>query len=344
MKFGFGLITCQRYPGDPRTDVDLYREALELVEKAEDLGFDSAWVSEHHFWDDAYMPSLLTFCAAAGARTSRITIGTAVLLAPLYEPLRLAEDAASVDLISAGRFILGLGQGWMPHEFEAFKVPLAGRHRRFEDTIVVLRQAWSDELVTGGKVISYPTVLVTPKPARAGGPPIWIGADREPAMRRAGRIADGFMSSSAVGPKEWSEQVKWVLDEGEKAGRDLEDFTFSLHRPTFAWRGQDAWERVREHAHYVAWKYEDMQVVRDRTGRIESPPPLTAELEANMRGGRGLIGEPDEIVEQLLAFQKVTPSELHYVARLYWPGMDRALQYEAMEIFAEEVMAKVRKV
>lgn len=341
MKFGFGLITCQRYPGDSRTNLELYREALDLVRKAELLGFDSAWVTEHHFWDDSYMPSLLVFCAAAGALTQEITIGTAVALAPLYDPLRLAEDAATVDLLSSGRFILGLGQGWMPHEFEALRVPLAGRHIRFEETVAKLRAAWSGEFV-GDESDERDTVLVTPAPAQDGGPPIWIGAQREPAIRRAARIGDGFISASAFAPELFAHQVDMIRDEAARVGRDLEGFAFSLHRPTFAWHGPDAWENVREYAYYVSWKYEDMARRRRSRNGAKMPPPLTIEREASILGGRGLVGRPTEIVEQLHALQQVTPGELHYIARLYWPGMDPGMQREAMEIFAEDVIPKLR--
>ena len=125
--FGFGLITCQRYPGDPRSDTELYRQALALAEDADAYGLDSVWVSEHHFVDDAYLPSLLPLCAAIAARTRRVRVGTALLLAPLHDPVRLAEDAAVVDLISGGRLVLGLGLGWRAEEFDALGIPLADR-------------------------------------------------------------------------------------------------------------------------------------------------------------------------------------------------------------------------
>jgi alkanesulfonate monooxygenase SsuD/methylene tetrahydromethanopterin reductase-like flavin-dependent oxidoreductase (luciferase family) len=130
VRVGFGSIMCPRYPGDPCSDGERYRDALALAEEAERLGVDSVWASEHHFFDDSHLPSVLPFCAAMAARTSRVTIGTDVLLAPLYEPVRLAEDATTVDLLSGGRFVLGLAQGWRPEEFEGLGIPLKGRHRR----------------------------------------------------------------------------------------------------------------------------------------------------------------------------------------------------------------------
>jgi alkanesulfonate monooxygenase SsuD/methylene tetrahydromethanopterin reductase-like flavin-dependent oxidoreductase (luciferase family) len=332
LEAGFGLITAQRFPGDPRGDQELYADALDLAAEAERLGFDSVWVSEHHFLDDAYMPSLLPVCAAIAARTTRVRIGTALLLAPLIDPLRLAEDAATVDLIAAGRLVLGLGLGWREEEFRALGVDPRERVARLERAFEVLRGAWGDGLVDG--------VSVTPKPAQPGGPPLWIGALAERAVRRAGRIADGFMATE-VTPESFAEQVRWTREELERAGRDPDDFAYSLHLPTFAWPGEDAWERVREHHWYIAWKYDDMDEASGRTGPPAPLPPLPASREAELRDGI-VLGTPEEVAEQIDAFREAAGGNLHYIARLYWPGMDPALQREAMAVFAEDVLPRLR--
>jgi probable F420-dependent oxidoreductase len=338
--FGFGLITCQRYPGDPRSADELYAEALGLAEDAEKLGFDSVWTSEHHFVDDAYLPSVLPMLAAIAARTERVRLGTALALAPLYDPLRLAEDAAVVDLISRGRMVLGLGIGWREEEFDALGVPLRERGRRMEDTVAILRQAWRDELVTATPSHPVAGVSVTPKPVRAGGPPIWIGALFEPAIRRAGRIADGFMATE-VDPTSFAAQVAVAREERARQGLDPEDLVCSLHLPTFAWPDPDGWDLVKDHHHYVSWKYEDMEMARRRLGDPPPKPPLTPEGEDELRGGI-VFGTPEQVVEQISAFRDAAGGAVHYIARLYWPGMVPDLQREAMRVFAEDVMPELR--
>jgi alkanesulfonate monooxygenase SsuD/methylene tetrahydromethanopterin reductase-like flavin-dependent oxidoreductase (luciferase family) len=342
MKLGLGLITCQRYPGDERTDEDLYAHALDLAVLAERSGLDSVWVSEHHFVDDGYLPSLLPMCAAIAVRTERIEIGTALLLAPLYEPLRLAEDAAVVDLVSRGRLVLGLGLGWRAEEFDALGVPLRERVARLEGTIATLRQAWSGKLVVGSAEIAYPDVPVTPRPRRPGGPPLWIGALTEPAVRRAGRLGDGFMATE-VTPESFAEQVRWAREERERAGIDPSSMRFSLHLPTFAYEGDEerAWSIVRPFHHYVAWKYDDMDAARSRTGPVSAPPPVDAADEAGLRSSI-LLGSPERVAERIGAFADAAGGDIHFIARAYWPGMEPSLQEEAVRILGERVAPLLR--
>jgi len=344
VKIGIGLITCQAHPDDSRSETERYRDAIEQAVAAERLGFDSVWVSEHHFVDDGYMPSVLPVCAAIAARTSQITIGTAVVLVPFYEPLRLAEDAATVDLISGGRFILGLGQGWRPEEFDAFNVPPQSRARILQDTVTVLRQAWSGGTVSGGDLLSYPNVAVRPKPVASGSIPIWIGATVERSIRRTGRIADGFIAGGGLEqpytPEEFRDQLSWINQEREALDAPG-IFTPCMFLPTYASTGHDPWNEVRDYVHYTYWKYEDMAHARSRTEPSKKPPSLSRERETFLREN-GITGSPEAVAEKIRRFAKVAGGEFHYIARLYWPGMPRERQREAMHIFADTIMPMLR--
>lgn len=340
VKFGFGLINCQRFPGDARSEVELYREALMLTELAEELGFDSAWTSEHHFFNDSYMPSLLPMVAAMAARTTTISLGTALLLAPLYEAIRLAEDATTVDLIAEGRFILGLGQGWRPEEFEVFGQQLSERGRALGDTVTVLREAWSDGLVHGSGTRTYPGVFVTPKPSRPEGVPIWIGAMAERAVRRAGRIADGFIAVEAT-PEGLAQQTQWAREEAEQAGRNADELSVAIALPTLAWHGSDPWRQVRDHRYYLWWKYEDMQDSRGKSQAPQGPPPLQDEVKRLLLDEYNM-GSPDQVVDTIGRYAEAAGGDLHYIAWLYYPGFDPDFQREIMHLFAEEVMPHLR--
>ncbi|MFN8185879.1 MAG: LLM class flavin-dependent oxidoreductase [Gaiellales bacterium] len=340
MQVGLGSITCQQAPGDLRSDVERYRDAVALAVEAERLGFDSVWLSEHHFLDDGYLPSLLPFAAAIAARTERIAIGTDVLLAPLHEPIRLAEDAAVVDLLSNGRLVLGLAQGWRRFEFEGLNVPFRGRHVRFEETIEVLRQAWGPGLVTGGETLRYPEVSVTPKPARAGGPPLWIGAMLEPAVRRAARIGDGFVANWCR-PAELARWSGWIRDEALAAGRDLSGFVFAPVIPFWVNDRDDEWPLIRDAVWQYVWKYDDMARMRGRTGPPPAPPPLTPEREEELRA-MVIMGPADELVTRLRDYEAACGGELHVIADLLLPSLDPGLLRDQLARVSETLLPQLR--
>ncbi|WP_307874992.1 LLM class flavin-dependent oxidoreductase [Frankia nepalensis] len=165
-----------------------YQAALEMAEWADRLGFYSVAVSEHHTSDDGYLPSPLTMSAALAARTRNVRIMVAALIAPFYDPLRLAEDTAVLDHLSAGRFDLVLAGGYVPAEFEMLGVPSKERARRVTEVIQTLRQAWT------GEPFEYRgrTVRVTPAAYSPKGPGITMGGSSEAAARRAARLEIGF--------------------------------------------------------------------------------------------------------------------------------------------------------
>ncbi len=144
IKVGY-QVDFRNPPGLGRSFKDLYAQTLAQIETAEALGFDSVWLTEHHFTDDGYLPSMMVAASAIAARTKRVSIGTYVLLAPFQHPLKLAEDTATVDVISGGRLRLGIGMGYRAEEFEGFGVPRNERFGRTFETIEILRRAWTGE-------------------------------------------------------------------------------------------------------------------------------------------------------------------------------------------------------
>ena len=193
MRFDF------RNPAQAATSMtERYRAGLDMAAWADQQGFVSLVLSEHHGSPDGYLPSPLPMAAAMAARTQTIRITVSALVAPLHDPLRLAEDAAVVDLISGGRLELVLANGYVADEFAMFGVPMGERARRTRAAVDTLRSAWSgDAFVHAGR-----TAHITPRPERAGGlgPSLSLGGSTTAAAERAAEIADGFTPSM---PEVW---------------------------------------------------------------------------------------------------------------------------------------------
>jgi probable F420-dependent oxidoreductase len=343
VRIGLGLFTGQLTPGSGRTFAQEYQETIELVRLAESVGFDSAWVSEHHGSSDGYLPSLLPMLAAFAASTERILLGTGLVLAPLHHPLRLAEDAAVVDQLSGGRLILGLGIGWREEEFRMFGVGMAERALRTEETIEVLRRAWTGRRFSfEGRALAFDRVRVTPGPARAGGPPIYLGGYADAALRRTGRVADGYVAD-AVPVEEVRRSVAIVEEGARSAGRDPASIGLALMRNAFVSADGDPWDEIEEGVAHQRGVYDAWEEGADTPGNdsLEIPPHDRDELRRSMPAGR-----PDEVSEALrpLVEPFADRSDLHLIVRLHYPGMAFDAASRAVELFAAEVAPALRLV
>lgn len=194
----FGLWFDFRLPTVGATSREgTYRNTLAQIVRAESLGFDSVWLTEHHFQADGYTPSPLVIAAAIGASTTRLRIGTNLALLPLYHPVRLAEEAATLSLLTGGRFDLGVGAGYVEREYEVFGRQLKQRPSLMEESIAIIRQAWSGQPVSlEGKRFNLADVSVTPVPEHV--PRLLVGAVAQPAIERAARLGDGFLDSGGA--------------------------------------------------------------------------------------------------------------------------------------------------
>ncbi len=340
VRVGLGLFTGQIPPGSARTFTEEYRDIVELSRLAETLGFDSVWVSEHHGSSDGYLPSLLPMLAGLATATDRVLLGTGVMLTPFHHPLRLAEDAAVVDQLSGGRLILGLGLGWRDEEFRMFGVPAPDRVRRTTETVAVLRGAWTAERFTHeGRAYRFEDVLVTPPPARAGGPPIYLGGFVEEAVRRAGRLGDGYIRSRSE-LQGSLEALGWAEEGAREAGKDPSSLGFALLQNAFVWEDGDAWGRVRDGVAHQLGVYGGWRAGADTPGRGMEIAPLDDDLLRSMTPA----GDRHHVLRALRpimdAFGK--REEFHLVVRLHYPGMDIEVAGRAVELFGGEVLPALK--
>ncbi len=196
-----GIYFDLRNPPQWETDWSrLYGFTLEMCEEAERLGCPSVWLSEHHLFDDGYLPQPLTYAAAVAARTSTMRIGTAIVIAPLHAPVELAEQAAVVDILSSGRVDLGLGAGYRVPEFDLFEADLSKRYTATDAAARELRRLWD---------------VVTPGPVQER-LPIWMGYQGPQGARRAGLLGEALLSPN---PELWPIYRDALAEGGHDAGR-----------------------------------------------------------------------------------------------------------------------------
>jgi probable F420-dependent oxidoreductase len=342
VRIGIGLFTGQVPPGSERTFEREYRETLELVRLAEAIGFDSAWVSEHHGSSDGYLPSLLVMLAAFAEATSEIRLGTGVILTPFHDPIRLAEDAAVVDQLSSGRLMLGLGVAWREEEFRMFGIPVAERRARTEETIEICRRAWTGERFSfDGTIFHCDRIRVTPPPAQAGGPPILVGGYVDAAFRRAGALGDGHISDA--GDHEAVRTAVAGMEQAARdAGRDPSRLHLALMQNAFvAEEGTDAWSAVREGVlnqwgAYDAWEQGHDTPEHDGLD-------LSVADEAAARAATA-TGTPEEVAQRLRATVDAFGGreEFDLIVRLHYPGMSFEDAARAVELFGERVIPALK--
>lgn len=338
----FGAIMMFRNPPQWRRPVqDIYRDFFDLCVLAEDLGFDHLWTSEHHFLEDGWSPSQLPILAAIAARTRRIRIGTFVLLLPFHNPIRIAEDAATVDIISNGRFDLAVGPGSDPKDYATFGVPMRQRRPRMHEGLQIIRRCLNDEEFSfKGKYWNFNGVRMTPKPVQ-NPLPLWVAAMFPKALEEAG--ANGYHLAGAP-----PAPMRKIYDDAlRKAGHDPARFQRAgLHIGHLAETHEKAWDECEAHMqwhikiHFRAVAAPENQSLR--LGR-ELAVPALGELRKTGQGPYGplYVGTPDEVIRMLEEELKTCPMT-QMVFSMDAPGMDPRHMRSSLELFAKEIIPHFR--
>ncbi|GAY07189.1 LLM class flavin-dependent oxidoreductase [Pseudonocardia sp. N23] len=330
LSVGIGLYTGQGSD---------YRDAVPLAVAAEDAGFDSFWVTEHHGLPDGYLPSPLTLLAALAPATSRIELGTGLVLAPLQHPLRLAEDAVVVDRLSGGRLVLGLGLGYAEHEYRAFGVDPSSRGTRLTALVDALRDAWTG-LPFSSPALELRDVRVTPTPTRPV--PIWLGGYAATAVTRAGRIADGHLVGRGAPHivDAASAQLAAVRDPADPSFTRAVNVTCVLDAPG----GGAASARAGFTAQQLV--YESIQAGRPVYAGLVGDPSGSAGLAlGDIDSYVQVAGDVDAVVAGLRAVLHGLRdwANVHLVLRVLFPEPDPDVQLTRLATFGEQVLPRVKE-
>ena len=335
MKFGLysSIASPPRGEGLDRCIDEVIAEA----QLAESVGFDSCFFGEHHQDRDGFLPSPQIVATAVAARTRRLRVGTSVILLPLHHPVRVAEDVITLDLVSKGRVVLGVGIGYQPADFRAFSVPMEDRAGRFEEGIEVLRLAWAGEPFSfRGKHYTLEDVQVLPRPYQQGGPPLWIGASMDAAARRAGRIADAFVGTPSTGMANAVHLAEVYKDAAREAGRPAE-----VVQMRDAWVARSRAEADAVYGPHVmaAYRYYwENRLAEFRT--LSAGSEFTLE---NLAPDRLILGDPDACVREFQRWQAATGASTFLLrlrhAHSGGPPHERIM--EAIRLFGERVLPNV---
>jgi probable F420-dependent oxidoreductase len=308
-----------------------YRDALEEVTRAEELGFDSVWMEEHHSVTDHYWPSPLPVLAGFATRTTRMRLGTDILVAPFYHPVRLAEDAAMLDVMSGGRFVLGVAIGYKPDEFALYGAELEKRGARFEEQLAIMKALWTQESVAFHGATYRVTGRLEPKPITRPHPPVWIGGWGEITLRRAATLADNWIPGPTADLARLLAGKRQFLANRAAAGRTEPVTEWPLTRDVIIA------ETDRE-ARELAEKHIMISYRKEYAGGWRHPfidASIATDLDGLMKN-RFLIGGPDQVVRALRPF--VTEYGMtHLICRVFFPGMPHRHIMRELELLAREV-------
>jgi alkanesulfonate monooxygenase SsuD/methylene tetrahydromethanopterin reductase-like flavin-dependent oxidoreductase (luciferase family) len=330
----FGLTTDFRNPpGSGKSSAQVYSEIIDAMVFAESLGFDGAYIFEHHFTDDDYVSSPLIAATAIAARTKRMRVGTDIAILPLYNPVKVAEDGAVLDLISNGRLDFGVGLGYRPEEYTGYGIDISRKGSRADEALQIIRRLWQGETVSfHGKHFNLDHARLSPRPVQRPNPPIWVGGFSKGAAKRAARHGDGY-----IGPTNKA-MYEMYLKEVREAGKDT-----SAARVM----GGDLWLIVSEdpdrtfaaYAPHLMYWFNSYSKWFEGTDTRPWPPFNTVE-ELRSRHLVNVVTPP-----AATALIKQNTSEVPvemYTMMLSPPGIAMNAVMEGLELFAKKVMPNFR--
>lgn len=302
----------------PETDVPAARsEMLEQVRVARQNGFASLWVPHHYATQPMQMLAPVPMLAWLLREAEGMTIGPNILVMPLLNPIHVAEDAVTLDLLSGGRYVLGIGIGYREAEFNAFGVPLKERVQRTRESVEIMRRMWTEERVTyKGKIFTIEDLGIGLKPLRPGGPPIWLAAVVDAAVKRAAEIGDAWLITNFAHLRELVPQMKLYRETLTALGKSFPTEVPITRECYIGTTRRQAMEECRAALQYKYGAYSSWGLDKQSEG-AES---FNQNFEDFARD-RFIIGDKSFVKEEIQRYHELLGVD-HFLMRVQWPGLE----------------------
>ncbi|MDH3598573.1 MAG: LLM class flavin-dependent oxidoreductase [Candidatus Tectomicrobia bacterium] len=302
----FGMFT-DFHIRDDRTQADAFEESFRQVEAAEQLGMDAVWLAEHHFSPDrSVLASPIVIASAIAARTSRIRIGLAVQVLPLTNPLRVAEEAATVDHISKGRFDFGIGRSGLTKYYQGYNVPYEESRERFREALTIIRKAWDQETFSHqGSYHSFSNVTVVPRPYQQPHPPVHVAVSSPDTFEMIGRMGYSIFISANTPIPQLQERLALYRQAWKEAGHSG-TAEVGVRLPIYVAETEDKaraepeasmWHEIRYGARQLSASAASAEVA-ERLRRVADSS------YDDLLKQRVLFGTPEAVVDRLQRYQE----------------------------------------
>ncbi len=340
MKFSIFYVIC---PEGDESEADAYQKVMEQCQAADELGYHCAWFAEHHFSKVGMCPDPLLWCAALAQKTKNIRLGTAISIMPFHNPVRLAEQAAVVDLLSGGRLELGVGRGSQPKEFKTFGVkPSESRKRLVEGLEIVSRLLEGEEVTFEGEYYQCKDVQIFPRSIQKPRPPIWLAGTSPETYTYAGKNGFKIMASAGFkGPQVYREKMKLYEEAVAAAGGDTSDIDYTMTHRFYVCEDNEQADYLKSFERGLSSYLE----YRSRVNEVEFIDEVGRHLQRNwsykldvrefLKGG-GVIGSAKENIQELYRLRDDFGLN-HVILGVYGDGMKHEESLRLLERFAKEV-------
>lgn len=331
-----GIFLGTQHPGDADM-AQQFQNHLEQTRAIRDAGFDALWLAQHYLTHPDQFFQTTPMLARLAAETGDMRVGTNILVLPLHNIIDIAEQYATLDIITGGRLTIGVALGYRDIEYQNFGVNKKTRGRLFSEQIDALKVLWEqDDACFDGEFIKFEGLSIRPKPLQKPRPPIWIGAAANPAIKRAALKGEAWIATSVTTFSAIKEQVEYYHQVRQEAGlpRSLE-----LSKCVELYVAETREKAFEEGAPYMANKYKayySWGMGKNVPGESGEDLPLEELVK-----DRFVIGSPEDCIRECQAHRDELGCS-HLIVRMNFPGIPQENFMKAIRLFGEEVLPHIR--